>query len=189
MADFLFTDFPINEQEQVEYRDIPDWLGYRVGTDGSVWSCWSRGGIVRFLTNDWRRLKTRNDKIGRPQVGLTKNGKQYQFRVCRLVLTVFVGPCPDGMQACHFPDRDPANNRLENLRWGTPTENQADRKYHGTDIRGEDQGLAKMTEFLVRNLRVDVLNGMTQRSAAIKYGIRQSTVWAIVNFKTWRHVS
>lgn len=26
----------------VEYRDIPEFPGYRVGSDGSVWSAWSR---------------------------------------------------------------------------------------------------------------------------------------------------
>jgi hypothetical protein len=29
-------------QPPVEYRDVPGFPGYRVGTDGSVWSCWER---------------------------------------------------------------------------------------------------------------------------------------------------
>lgn len=48
-----------------------------------------------------------------------------------LVLEAFVGPRPTGMQCCHR-DGDPANNRVENLRWGTISENQLDRVRHGT---------------------------------------------------------
>lgn len=52
------------------------------------------------------------------------------LRVHRLVLTVFVGPCPPGMQTRHL-DGDPGNNHLGNLRWGTPAENNRDTLRHG----------------------------------------------------------
>lgn len=42
-----------------------------------------------------------------------------------LVLTAFVGPRPEGAEGCHN-DGDPANNRVENLRWDTHTENMRD---------------------------------------------------------------
>jgi hypothetical protein len=48
-----------------------------------------------------------------------------------LVLESFVEPRPDGMQACHNNGK-PEDNRLENLRWDTPSNNVADRKLHGT---------------------------------------------------------
>lgn len=172
-----------------KYRPIVGFPGYRVGNDGSVWTCWSIGLAIPIMTNNWRLMKLRIDKIGRPQVGLTRDGKQYQCRVCRLVLEAFIGPCPKGMQARHFPDRNPANNNLDNLSWDTPKVNQADRIVHETDIRGENQGLAKLTEQLVRELRSDVASGLSQRAASMKYGIRQSTVWQVVRRKTWRHIS
>lgn len=50
-------------------------------------------------------------------------GQRY---VHRAVLEAFVGPCPPGMECCHWDD-DPANNRLENLRWDTPSGNARDR--------------------------------------------------------------
>jgi len=46
--------------------------------------------------------------------------------VHRLVLEAFDGPCPDGMESLHA-DGDGKNNRIENLRWGTHTENMAQR--------------------------------------------------------------
>jgi hypothetical protein len=172
----------------VEYKPIGGFPGYRVGNDGSVWTCWSVGSSAPRLTDSWKRMKLRIADKGRPQVGLTRDGRQTKHHVCCLVLTAFVGPRPPGMQACHFPDRNPENNNLNNLRWDTPKANQADRIVHGTDIRGEAQGLSKLTEATVRLLRADVAAGMSQRKAARKYRVGQSTDYQVVNQLTWRHV-
>lgn len=50
--------------------------------------------------------------------------------VHRLVLEAFVGPCPDGMVACHWDD-NPENNHLNNLRWDTESSNQRDKVRNG----------------------------------------------------------
>lgn len=50
--------------------------------------------------------------------------------VHRLVLTAFVGPCPEGMEALHI-NGNSSDNRLCNLRWGTRAENVADQVAHG----------------------------------------------------------
>jgi hypothetical protein len=47
-----------------------------------------------------------------------------------LVLEAFVGPCPDGLEACHWDD-DPTNNRLSNLRWDTSIANKRDMARNG----------------------------------------------------------
>jgi hypothetical protein len=71
-------------------------------------------------------------------VVLMNDGKTRSNRcVHRLVLEAFVGPRPEGMQACHN-DGDPHNNALSNLRWDTPTANNADKKAHGTWQGGEN---------------------------------------------------
>jgi hypothetical protein len=51
-------------------------------------------------------------------------------RVHKLVMEAFVGPCPPGKQCLHR-DGNGLNNRLENLRWGTPEENTQDMIKHG----------------------------------------------------------
>lgn len=48
-----------------------------------------------------------------------------------LVLQAFVGPRPEGMQCLHGNGK-PADNRLTNLHWGTPSENSLDIVRHGT---------------------------------------------------------
>lgn len=52
--------------------------------------------------------------------------------VHQLVLETFVGPAPEGMEACHN-DGNPANNWVSNLRWDTHSGNMMDRRRHGTD--------------------------------------------------------
>lgn len=85
------------------------------------------------ILKPWRFL--RKGKVLALGVDLSKNNKVKKFHIHKLVLTSFVGPCPDGMEACHFPDRDVTNNRLDNLRWDTHSNNEADKLIHGTDNR------------------------------------------------------
>ena len=67
---------------------------------------------------------------------LSRSGDRKTVGVHRLVLEAFVGPCPDGMEACHYNDIAD-DNRLSNLRWGTRSDNFYDRvrngRHHGTN--------------------------------------------------------
>ena len=62
---------------------------------------------------------------GRLGVNLPGNPRR-RFRVHRLVLMAFVGPPSCGEEACHYPDPNPTNNNLSNLRWDTRRENALD---------------------------------------------------------------
>jgi hypothetical protein len=52
-------------------------------------------------------------------------GKRRRGYVHRFVLETFVGPCPEGMEACHGPN-GVSDNSLANLRWDTKSANAAD---------------------------------------------------------------
>ncbi|SDN35029.1 NUMOD4 motif-containing protein [Geodermatophilus siccatus] len=56
-------------------------------------------------------------------------------KTCRTVHTLvceaFHGPRPRGHEARHL-DGDSQNNRADNLRWGTPSQNRLDSVRHGT---------------------------------------------------------
>jgi len=58
-------------------------------------------------------------------------GRRNTRMVHELVLIAFVGPRPPGQETRHL-DGDPANNRLDNLCWGTRSENNRDAVRHGT---------------------------------------------------------
>lgn len=67
----------------------------------------------------------RQNSNGHLQVRLSKDSVVKGLSIHCLVLEAFVGPRPTGYHALHANDV-PNDNRLENLRWGTPAENAQD---------------------------------------------------------------
>ncbi len=106
-----------------------------------------------------------------------------QRLVHRLILEAFVGPCPRGKESCHFPDRNPTNNRLENLRWDTHAANGRDMALHGT------AGARRLTVadiIAIRRLRE---RRIPVAVVADWFGICQGYVWQIASGKRWPHVA
>jgi hypothetical protein len=119
---------PLPVSPGVFFRHCPGHAGVCVGSDGSVWCCWSTGG------ERWTLKAQRANDGGYKRINLSdgqsrKSRKKKQLMVHHLVLRAFVGPCPAGMQTRHL-DGNPANNRLDNLCWGTPKENAEDCARH-----------------------------------------------------------
>jgi hypothetical protein len=170
----------------VEYRTIARYPGYRFGSDGSIWSC-IRVGRYPALTDTWRRLRPRPQSSGHLHIWL---GRENQCYVHRLILEAFVGPCPPGLEACHGPDPDPSNNRLDNLRWDTRQENQKDRFRHGEKPPfGEDSPSAVLT-------KEDVLEIVRLRQAgspilglAEMFNVHDRTIQAIMYGRSWNSVT
>ena len=100
----------------VEYRDVPGFPGYRVGSDGSLWGSRSAGrGYGR--TRDWRPLKPYLVRPGPAlTVSLYRDRRRHITRVDELVLLSFVGPCPPGCEVQHT-NGDRFDNSPENLRY------------------------------------------------------------------------
>jgi hypothetical protein len=128
-----------------------------------------------------RILKPVAFRTGHLLVSLARDGEYKQRPVHRLVLQAFVGPCPDGLEACHG-DGDPANNRLKNLRWDTRASNIADRLDHGAHQLGERNPQAKLTEADVLAIRADP---RPQRKIAADYGVNRTVVSRIKGRKRW----
>jgi hypothetical protein len=182
-------------QATVTYKDLPGHPGYRVGDDGSVWTQWhkvGRGYRYGFKTvrgEDWQPMKLRPNRAGRLSVVLFPGAVERQ--VAHLVLEAFVGPCPPGMECCHDPDPDPANNRLPNVRWGTKESNYADRDRHGRTARGEKAGGAKLSEEQAKQIIAEYAAGprygVTKRLAA-KFGVNPGTIHRIATGRKWKHL-
>lgn len=165
-----------------EYRNIPGFAGYRVGSDGTVQSQWGRGSDMKW-PKDWIKLRPIFNSDGYYQVVLYRSSRE-RFRRCihRLVLEAFIGPRPQGMIARHL-NGDKYDNRRENLTWGTPAENSRDMVAHGRSIRGERCNKAKMTEAQVREIRNRV--GEAAFDLAKEFNVRPATIWNIRTRKTW----
>lgn len=111
-------------------------------------------------------------------------GRSRPYFVHRLVLEAFVGPRPEGMEACHN-NGDRTDNRAENLRWDTRTNNHADKVAHGTAPRGENNSRAKLAEDDVLAIRQQ---GGAPHELAEAYGVSRHTIARILAQKTWKHV-
>lgn len=88
-------------------------------------------GRVRSRT---RVLKPSAGSTGYPHVSLPDSSARSGFRVHyvhALVTLAFLGPRPEGQQVRHG-DGDRTHCALANLSYGTPVENEADKKRHGT---------------------------------------------------------
>jgi hypothetical protein len=92
---------------------------------------------------------------------------------------------------CRHLDGNPANNNLKNLKWGTHAENELDKIEHGTLLRGEQSGSAKLTDsivILIRQLWNIRWMGIRQRELAEMFSVTPSAIHRIVHRRTWKHI-
>ena len=105
---------------------------YEVSDHGNVRSLGrmveTHGGHYRWQHG--RVLKPGSTAKGHMFVYLCRKSTNKKAYIHRLVLAAFVGPCPDGMECCHWDD-DPTNNHLSNLRWATTSANRNDQVRNG----------------------------------------------------------
>lgn len=58
----------VESDPTVEYRDIPGFRGYSIGSDGSVWTCIERRcrkgriGYESVITGEWKPRKVSKDR-------------------------------------------------------------------------------------------------------------------------------
>lgn len=86
---------------------------------------------------------------------------------------------------CHVP----ACVNPEHLTFGSHADNMADRGAAGRQAKGVSQGLAKLTEENVIEIRRRYAEGgVTQRKLADEFGVSRRSVYRVVLRKTWTHV-
>lgn len=101
-------------------------------------------GRVKSLARDVRRrdnstfrtrevvLKPRMNRGGYLYVTLSMGGKKKSFTIHKLVAWAHLGEPLDGYEVRHLNGCS-SDNRLENLQWGTQSENERDKRRHGTN--------------------------------------------------------
>lgn len=168
------------------WKPVPGWEGfYEVSDMGRIRS------LIRNVGSRHEGGATRRSVILKPStcdnygyVTLSKNCVCKRAAVHRTVLEAFVGPCPDGNQACHNNGchRD---NRLDNLRWDTKRANESDKRRHGTIVRGARVPSAKLDERKVAVIKASVISPC---ELASEYAVSVSTIHRIRSDKCWAHV-
>lgn len=138
--------------------DIPGYPGYAATVDGQIITFWKierlgRRGSRSYIGDEGVPLRSFDRKdirkrlTGYRSVNLRiGKGRSINRYVHELVLYAFVGPRPSPDHEALHGNGDRADNRLDNLRWGTVLENAADRELHGHVLRGAEWWTAKRKE-------------------------------------------
>lgn len=124
--------------------------------------------------------------FGYPMVNLSNGVQKRSMTIHKLVLGAFVGPRPTGEQARHL-NGDPSDSRLQNLQWGTPKENQADRTIHGTDCCGERSPNTQVTNAQAQEVRDLRKTGALLREIAKAFGFSYAQVQRICAGERFKH--
>lgn len=137
-------------------------------------------------------MKTFEAKNGYIRVSLRNNNGQKMFTVSRLLLETFVGKAPTQKHHAAHENGIKKDNRLKNLSWKTPAENNADKEKHGTKIKGVKHPDAKLTEsdvlFIRKNYKRTGWNKSNCRFLAEKFNITMANVLYILNRNSWKHI-
>lgn len=97
------------------WKDIKDFEGlYRISNLGRIYS---------VTTNKIRQIQVNNHRYGYCEISLHKNGKEYRFKVHRLVALHFI-PNPLNKPEVNHKDGNKLNNCYHNLEWVTSVENK-----------------------------------------------------------------
>lgn len=117
---------------------------------------------------------------GHHTVHLPRDGVKHPILVHRLVLATFDRPSKEGEQGRHL-DGNPGNNKINNLAWGTQSENWNDSKGHGTHRR-----YSKLSEDQVDQIRVLHQEGDTYSSLAIRFQVSATQIRNICSGRQWQ---
>ncbi len=161
------------------FREIPGFSGYGAAKNGD---------IARRLIGGWKLVRGFYNPGGYKRVSIKGKGRM----VSRLILLTFVGPCPAGMECCHYNGRRD-DNRLSNLRWDTRASNAADTRRHGTYVRGEKVVTHRLTEKQVREIRKRIKAAAGKEhwgriEMCRKFNVSKSAVYNAAHGISWQSV-
>jgi len=160
---------------------------YKISDKGRVQSFLPRGGqtIRGIPQNEPQRIKKQVLSAGYPTVLLTHKNEHIPkwYRVHRLVLEAFLGPCPDKCEAIH-KDGSRTNNHLSNLIWGTRSQNLSEYGFWNDKNPIE----FKLSKEDVLKIRKAITNGKVIKTIADKYGVCTNTIRNIKSGVSWKGV-
>lgn len=154
----------------------------------------SHGRLKRLTasngTQAGRILSPRISRRGRGYryFNISLDGTKKTVKVHRLVATAFIGDPPSPEHHAAHINGDSLDNRVENLRWATATENNRDKQLHGTQNRGEEHYKARLKETDIPIIRALAKNGVGPSAIAKQYGVRKGTIQFLLAGLTWKHV-
>lgn len=147
-----------------------------------------------FITPEGDVFSRRHKRLRKLKPNVGRRGYRcvdldgHRRAVHRLVAMTFI-PQPDSTESLcvRHKNGNPSNNHVDNLAWGTHTDNMRDRYSHGTMIFGEKNGRAVLSESDVIEIRRRRTAGEKLLSIAVDFGVSKVQVHRIVTGKSWPH--
>lgn len=148
-----------------QWKDLVGYPGlYKISDQGNVWS-----------ERRQRMLSTKPNKHrGYAEFCVVANGKQRTMSVHQEVMRAFVGSLPAGHQVRHL-DGNPLNNNLNNLAYGTPKENSADRR------GGDYKGVKLLSNTETDEIKLRASQGHRPKDIAYDFGISIAHLWTLMD--------
>ena len=160
------------------WKDIAGYEGlYQVSSFGRVKSLWHGRERIR---------KPHLNHKGYSELNLCKGGNVKGFKVHRLVAEAFI-PNPQNKREVNHINGIKADNRVENLEWVTPSENQLHAYNTGLRKSAEENFHAKLTNEQVAYIRENPC-GLSNTELAERFGVAQPTICNIQLGKTYQTV-
>lgn len=157
------------------WKDIPGYEGaYQASSLGNIKSVSryvSGKGGGQYLLPERILKPTPCDKHGHVNVGLWSGGNRINRKVHALVALAFLGTRPEGALIRHL-DGNPLNNTVENLAYGSRSENMR-------DVYRIGNALKKLTADDVLKIRALLEKGHKQQDIAYCFNVSPAMISAI----------
>ncbi len=167
---------------------LNEFENYAITEIGEIYSLKRIAGRSgKGISTKCNKMKLSSDNNGYQILSLTKNKKRYTRSLHRLVAITFI-PNPENKRTINHIDGNKKNNNVSNLEWATYKEN-SDHAWENNlkkPQHGETNGMAKLTNDSAKNLIQDLINGITNPEAAIKYNLHSRYISLIRHKKRWK---
>lgn len=157
-------------------------LNYLIREDGKIFS------TNRFDKNgNPKEIKQRFDRYGYLVVTLGIESKRKCRTVHKIIAETFIPNNDRNLEIDHIDDNK-CNNNLSNLQWITHFENVSKIPFErrSKSRKGSKNGMAKLNEMKVKNIRQLYLDGYSIKEIAQKYDCSYTNISAIVKGKIWK---